>query len=92
MHKNLSILLKFLTLRAPGTVPFRIAPWISEPEKLDDLALLLGKGIGQLKDVVDTVGMVENEAGGLAIDHLGALFAVTLDTAAHQAVILLALQ
>lgn len=36
--------------------------------------------------------MVQNQPCGLSIYHLGSLFAITLHTASHEAIILLALQ
>jgi hypothetical protein len=79
------VLLHFLTVVRPGTIPLTFTPRVSqshESEWLLSIILVL-----YLDNVTDAVGVVQNQTRWLSIDNKGSFFTVPLDAATHEAAI-----
>jgi hypothetical protein len=74
----------FYTVTAPGSVPLGVSPWVSESHQSDWSSFL----IFQLKNIADSVGMVQDKPRWLTFQNMWSVLAISFDAAAHQTVVL----
>lgn len=84
----LVVLFSLLALVGPSELPLGLAPRIPEPQQANRLLARLVEAVDELNDVVDGVGVVEDEAAGLALNLQLSLLSVTLDAATHETVVI----
>lgn len=87
----LVIHLSLLALVGPGELPFGLAPWVPEPQESNGLLSTLIVSIGELYDVVDGVGVVQNETTRLTLNHQLSFLTISFDTASHEAIVVISL-
>jgi hypothetical protein len=91
-HENIIVFLHFGTVSGPSSEPLRVTPRVSESQDFEwDLAGFV-EWIREFHDIVDTVGVIQDESSGSAINNESTFFAVTFDTATHKAVIRFSLE
>lgn len=84
------IRLSLFTFVGPGILPLRLTPWVSKSKELNHLSIFV-KSILEFNDVIQTVGVIENESTWYTIDHQLSFLAVSFDTAAHQTVVVISI-
>jgi hypothetical protein len=82
---HLSILFDLCRVLTPSSKPFAVTPWVSESK--ESKLILSVAWIFKLHDIVDAVGVVEDETCRLTIDNKRSLLAVTLDATAQEAAV-----
>jgi len=87
-RKSLNVLLEYLSVllhlsgfTRPCASPFRVTPWVPESEHFECVLASFVKWILKFHDVVDTIGVIQDEASWGTIKDQLTLFAIALDTA-----------
>jgi hypothetical protein len=89
--EDLSVLLHFCRFTRPCASPLRVTPRVSESKHFKwDLASFV-KWILKFHDVIDSIGVIQDQASWGTIKDQLTLFAITLDTATQEAHVTLSL-
>ena len=97
-RKSLDVLLEYLAVllhlrrvTRPSSKPLRVTPRVSKSEHSKSILASFIEWIWKFHDVIDTVGVIEDQASWGTIQDELTLFTIALDTATQEAHIILSL-